>query len=739
MTRTRKKKEEGLGRRHLFVGMALIVWMCAIIWRLYSLQIVEHGKYRDRALSQRLKVFELAPPRGDIVDRNGVVLAQSVISHTLVADPELIRESQDSKEKIEKAKSIAHCLAEMLGDVNAQELYQGLSRDSTHYVRLRRRLNPEKVAAVKRAIEQYKFVGLHFEQEPIRLYPNKSLAAHIVGYVDDEESGQAGLEKTQERYLRGASGAVHYETDARGRPFDRRETPPREGAQLVTTIDAGLQHRVEALLETAWRETRSKAASAIVIDIKTGEVLSLANFPTYDPNTRPRARKTKEATEAELEPRRNRAVTDYYEPGSVFKMVTYSAALEEGLIRPNDKVNCLNGRIELFGRVINDHVSGWLTATEALAKSSNVGAIQMALKVTRQRSEDRFVEYIKRYGFGAVTGIELPLETPGLVLSPRRWHKTSIGSIAIGQEVGVTIVQLGAAMAAIGNGGLWVQPHVVRQAVAGAEKGHEILYQAEPKTHRAVSEKTAREIAGMLHQVVLAGTARHAVKLTGYTAAGKTGTPQKIDPVTKRYSKFMPTFVGFVPVNDPQFAIVVMLDEPIGLHQGGQVSAPVFRSIAETVLLQHGVSPDQPEFRQALELLVARLREKSLETDQAGEAGEDANVAAPPDTTVTASAATKKNDKGPAGTAVKAANGESAAKDDKEPRMVSAVAAAPAAFNPRVMPDFRGRSIREVTQLCTRLDLRVSLIGKGMARRQSPAAGAPIQPGDACRVEFQDP
>lgn len=701
----------------MVVGVILIVWMCAILVRLYHLQIVEHDKYRQRAESQRYKEFRLAAPRGAIVDRNGAILAHSVISNTLVIDPELLRKQQAD------IKAVAELFAAALDEPNPADILARLSRTGTRYVRLRRRLEPGRVAAIREVVEQYnrgrregRIVGVHFEQEPVRVYPNRMLASHIVGYVDDEEEGQAGLEKTMEERLRGEGGAVYYETDALGRPFDRRESPARDGARIVTTIDLGLQHRVEALLETAWRETRSKAASAVVMDLKTGEILSLANFPTYDPNLRPRARNTKEEIERELAPRRNRAVQDYYEPGSVFKVVTFAAALEDGLVRPDDKINCLNGRIELYGRVIRDHVSGWLPVTQAMAKSSNVGAIQLALKVVRKSGEDRLVEHIRSFGFGARTGIELPQETPGLVLPARRWHRTSIGSVAIGQEIGVTLLQLTAAMGVLGNRGLWVQPHLVRQVIGPDNK---IIESAQPVERRAISERTAAEVSAMLEQVIVAGTARHTVKLSGYTAAGKTGTPQKINPATKRYSGYMPTFAGFVPASDPRYAIAVVLDEPVGQYYGGQVAAPVFKSIAETLLLDGGISPDQKEFRETLEVLVARLRDRDRVGDSADLQRGDGAPGAP------RLASLSEDDVHASGAAPMAS-------------AVVVAAPTPAPFDPRVMPDFRGRSVREVAQMCTRLDLRVNLVGRGEAVRQSPAPGEPIEPGDICRVEFQE-
>ncbi len=721
IVRTRRREQE-TGRRHLIVGLILLVWMGVIVGRLVHLQVNRHEELSRRAAGQRQQEIKLAPPRGEIVDRNGSILAQSVIGRTVHADPKMIRANRQDVEWI------ARLLAEALGEKDHKQLQQELSRDDRNFVRLRRRLDPEKAAAVAHAIEVNKIVGVGLQDEPIRVYPNRSLASHVIGYVNADEQGQDGLELVNEKFLRGSGGLVVFENDALGRAFNRQDDPVRNGARVVTTIDVGLQHQVEAYLETAWRETRAKSASAVVVDLQNGEILALATFPNFDPNVRPDATRPA-AREIEMAARRNRVITDYYEPGSVFKVVTYSAALEEGLIRPTEKINCLNGSIELFGRVIGDHVSGWLTASEALAKSSNVGAIQLALKVTRKYGDDRLVQYIKRYGFGAKTMIDLPGEIPGVVHAANRWSKTSVASIAIGQEVGVTALQMVSAMGAIGNGGLWMQPHVVKQIVG---PDSQVLYSPQPEMRRVISEKTARELAGMLEQVVVAGTARHAVKLTGYTAAGKTGTPQKVDPVTRRYSntKFMPTFAGFVPASNPRFAIIVVLDEPIGLHQGGQVSAPVFARIAEAALLGYGISPDSPEFRESLGVLTATLHDQ---VDRSGGTAAGDSSEAPPDGQLAAARAAwpssgRRGERSETTTSVSLNLPESA--------LVSRAPLPPPGVDPHSMPDFKGRTAGEVAKLCLRLDLRANLVGKGFATRQIPAPGTRIEPGDICRVEF---
>ncbi len=559
------KREKGdISRRHIVVAMIFLAWSGGIVWRLVHLQVTRHEELARRSEGQRRRELKLTPPRGDIVDRKGNILADSVVSTTVFADPKMIRaqrkssgtkpvspvkeprETRASREKgqlrtfEEEIDLIAAVLARITHEKDSSEIRHQLARDDTNYVRLRRRLDPEQTALLRAAIVEHGLIGIGLEEEPIRVYPNKHLASHVMGFVNNDEDGVSGIELEHNKELQGSGGTVRLESDALGRAFERRDEAPRKGATVITTIDLQLQAFVDEALKLAAHETKSKAASALVLEVATGEVLALANYPTFDPNVRLKEADAKK-TERDLDARRNRAIADYYEPGSVFKIVTFSAALEEGLITPQKKVSADGGRIQLFGRSIGDHVSGTLTASQALAKSSNVVSIKLALEVSRKRSEKWYVDFISRFGFGRLTGIDLPGEIRGVVHPPDRWHKTSIASIAIGQEIGVTVLQMAAAMATIGNGGVWVQPHVVKKIVGA---GEQTIFEAEPEKRQAISARTARDVKGMLEQVILAGTARHAVKLTGYTAAGKTGTPQKVDPVTRRYShtKFMPNF-----------------------------------------------------------------------------------------------------------------------------------------------------------------------------------------------------
>ena len=742
-------------RRHIFVGVIFLLWSAGIAWRLVHLQVTRHAEFAERSEAQRRRELKLTPPRGDILDRRGNALANSVVSATVVADPKMIRSQRkaEAELKTEREKSAAEgakekegskkassraakeqrsyeqeielssrVIAGIIGEKDPTEIRNQLKRDDTNYVRLVRRLEPKQSEQIRVAIDENDLIGIGLEEEPVRVFPHKQLASHVLGFVNNDEDGVSGIELQYNKELRGSGGTVRLENDALGRAFDRQDEAPRKGATIMTTIDLPLQACVDEALKVAVQETKSRAASAIVLEVGTGEILALANYPTFDPNLR---LKDPKKEERELDARSNRAITDYYEPGSVFKIVTFSGALEEGLITPNSKVSADGGSITLFGRTIGDHISGVLTASEALAKSSNVVSIKLALDIRRHFGEDKFVEFINRFGFGKLTGIDLPGEIRGVVHPPSRWGSSSIASMAIGQEVGVTVLQVVSAMAAIANGGTWVQPHIVKQVV-GAD-GQEI-YKAQPEQRQSISNKTARDIKGMLEETVVAGTARHAVKLPGYTAAGKTGTPQKVDPETHRYShtKFMPTFAGFVPASEPRFAIIVMLDEPIGLHQGGQVSAPVFKTIAEAALLDYGISPDSPEFKASMGLLAARLRGKgddsslnSIDGDEVARNGLDSSSPS--------AASTDAHSYMNPPIAVPT----SLTTTPKEP------IASPAAQQEGVMPDLRGKSLREVARMCRKADLRIKVVGEGLAASQKPAAGTPIQAGDLVTVELK--
>src|SRR5581483_11645464 len=459
----KKQKKKGNVSRLLWLALLFIAWMTAIIWRLTYLQVTRHDYYHARAEAQRQDAIAVSPLRGTIVDRNGSNLAVSTDTDSIfvytreVTDPEKI------------SRTLAPLLGEREGDLIQKLTGSG---NKNRFIWLKRKVDFETAKAITGAVEHSRLSGVHFVKEPQRYYPNGALGAHLLGYVNIDEQGLAGLELAHDKNLRGRPGQAFFEVDGRHQPFDRHDTPAVNGSRVELTFDAALQHQVESILEKARNATQARSATAIVLDPKTGEILALANAPDFDPNQRPK----RSGDDEEDRVRRNRAITDVYEPGSVFKIVTYSGVIEEGLARPDDKVDCQGGQITLYGRTIRDsHLgTGVVTVADALAKSSNVGAIKMAQRL----GEARLADYVSRFGFGHKTGIDLPGEVSGLVNNLRDWHGTSYASIAMGHEVGVTALQAVTAMAAIANGGVRIQPHVVRKVTA--EDGR-VIYEANPE------------------------------------------------------------------------------------------------------------------------------------------------------------------------------------------------------------------------------------------------------------------
>jgi cell division protein FtsI/penicillin-binding protein 2 len=659
--------------------------MVVIGARLAYLQTSQHEWLTKRARAQQLDVEPQAAARGLILDRQGRELARSVDVDSFFADPR----------EIENVEGAADALAHVLNidKTGLAARLQEAKATRRGFVWLARRVGEEQA----RAVGELKLKGVYSVEEQKRRYPNGALAAHVLGFVGLDARGLAGVEQVYDAALTGEPGQLVVDADAKRRGFESEGSNPRDGQTIVLTIDQTVQYIVERELAAVVERTHAKSAAAVVLDPRTGELLALANAPAFDPN---------EAGGASLEARRNDALQNIYEPGSTFKVVAYSAAIEEKLIKPDDRIDC-PGTINVFGRIVHDHARGSLTATEALAKSSNVAAIKLGMKV----GNSRMYEYIRRFGFGSKTGVELPGETRGLVRDVSKWQPSSIGSVAIGQEVGVTPVQMAGAYAAIANDGVRVSPHLVRETRDAEGK---VVEQAEPESHRVVSAETARTLRGMMEMVTLKGTAR-AAQLEGYTAAGKTGTAQKIDPRTRAYSatKYVASFVGFAPVESPAAVIIVMVDEPVGAHHGGDVAAPVFSEVANQILPYLDVKPDQMP-------------------DAKAPAGQLATTTAPA-ANQRGGGASKENDSAAVGAA---AGLPEVAQNASSGGEIGEVVYAAARERELLMPDLRGRSVRDVARICERLGLELEARGEGRALRQSPAVGASVESGQTVRIEF---
>lgn len=656
--------------------------MAAVGARLTYLQTSQHEWLTKRARAQQLDVEPQTAVRGLILDRQGRELARSVSVDSFFADPREIENTDEAASSLAQIfKTDADALAAKLKE--AKDAHRG-------FVWLARKVDEEQ----SKAVEALKIKGVYSVEEYQRRYPNGALAAHVVGFVGLDDKGLAGVEQFYDASLTGEPGKVIVDADAKRRAFESEGGEAQDGRTVVLTIDQTIQYIVERELSAAVERTQAKRGAAVVLDPHTGEILALANAPAFDPN---------EASDVSAEARRNDALQNIYEPGSTFKIVAYTGALEEKLITPETKIEC-PGSISVPGRVIHDHAHGTLTATEALAKSSNVAAIKIGMKL----GNERLYDYIRRYGFGSKTGVELPGETAGIVHPLSKWQPGSIGSVPIGQEVGVTPVQVAAAYATVANGGVRVAPHLVREV---RDTQGNVVERVQPESHRVVSAETASELRGMLEMVTLAGTAR-AAQLKGYSAAGKTGTAQKVDPKTHAYSqtKYVGSFVGFAPVENPAAVIIVVLDEPIGAHQGGAVAAPVFSTIADQILPYLDVMPDNaPDAKAPAGQLARNVARSTLQAAAGGLSKEHENSAVEtvslPEVAQTATG----------GEVVYAAAGERAL----------------------LMPDLRGRSVRDVARVCAQLGLELEASGEGLAVRQTPAVGSQVEAGQTVRIEFE--
>src|SRR5438270_11232569 len=527
-------------RRAFAIVIGLVAWMFVIGFRLVQLQLNRHDELSARARNQQLSAIETSPTRGQVLDRQGRELARSIETKSFFADPRDISDPNDT------AKRIAAITGQDRDEL-AKRLAVAIDAKK-QFVWIARRINIESA----KKLDAMELKGIYSRQEPKRYYPNDSLAAHVLGVVGTDEIGLSGVEQSYNEKIRGESGKVYLEMDRDRRAFESYEVQPNPGQTVVLTIDQTIQYRTEQALGTAVERAHAKSGTAIVMDPRTGEILALANAPSFDPN---------QSQKSSEEARRNGALQSIYEPGSTFKIVAYSAAIEKGLVKPEDKIDCQMGSIAVAGRLIHDgHPYGIVTVADALAKSSNVGAIKLGLMV----GNESMYEYMKRLGFGSRTGIDLAGESPGILRALSRWQPSSIGSLAIGQEVGVTPLQMAAAYSILANNGSWIKPHIVRELRSpdGA-----VTFQAKIESRPALQPETTVALRTMMEGVTLRGTAKKA-QLEGYTAAGKTGTAQKVDPKTHGYSatKFIGSFVGFAPVSNPAVVIIVVIDEQQGAY-----------------------------------------------------------------------------------------------------------------------------------------------------------------------------
>ncbi len=568
-------------KRLLAMGGVFVLWTLAVVFRLVNLQIFQYRDYSDREAKQHDRYIPLAAKRGTIYDRLGHELAASVMVESAFIVPG-------------EAPDLASAVSLVTG-ITGDDPHVALAncQSGKTFCWVARKADAETIQRIR----NLNLRGIHFQREPKRYYPQKELAAQLLGYVGDDQ-GLSGIERLYEEQLQGQPGAMVISVDARKHWYNRTETEGEPGSNIVLTIDEYIQYVAERELERAIQETHAIAGTVIVMNPRTGEVLALANWPTFNPNRR------KAITNEGL---KNRAVSDIYEPGSTFKVVTVAAALEEKVTKPDEIFDCQMGKIVIDKVTIHDHKPfGLMPVSDIIAHSSDVGAIKIAMRL----GDQRFYKYIRLFGFGQPTGVELPAETRGMTKPVERWSHMSLAAIAMGQEIGVSPIQLAAMMSSIANDGVWLPPHVVAGTVEPKNSPQQIMFHPS-EGRRVLSPVTAAQMRQMLQGVVLHGTAPKAI-LEGYSSAGKTGTAQKLDPATGTYSKtkYVGSFAGFAPVNNPALTVAVILDSAQGLHQGGQVAAPVFQRIMQQVLEYQHVAHDV-EISPDRKLLLARRNAKT--------------------------------------------------------------------------------------------------------------------------------
>jgi len=552
------------------VASVLTVGFLFVLLRLVVIQWVQHGKWDQLAKSQHERTILDHVDRGTVYDRNGRILAINMDVPSLYA----------ISDKIENPKKTARTLAPIL-HVTPRTLIEKFNREKD-FLWIARKIDPDQMAKV----ESLKLSGIDVLMESKRFYPKTALFGHIVGFVGIDNNGLEGVEHKYDNLLKGQTGGVVVVRDAYGNsiyPKGFNYIPPSQGGTLTLTLDETIQHISTRELRYAVEQSGAKSGIAIVMDPSTGAILSMAAYPSFDPN---------KLGSYQPSQWRNRAITDIYEPGSTFKIVAAAAAIEEKLVSQNEIIYCEKGTYAVAGTIIRDHEPmGNAPFYEVIARSSNIGII----KVANRLGNKKLSAYAHAFGFGARRGIDLTGESPGLLRHTKLWSNRSLASIAIGQEVGVTAIQMISAASVIANNGVLVVPRVVSKVVPASSFDVSDPVQASlPVGKKVVSEDTAKKMTTILEQVVKIGTGKKAAIL-GFRVAGKTGTAQKIDPVTGIYAQkgVVSSFVGFVPANKPAISILVMIDEPIDERTGGEVAAPVFSAIGREVLHYLKIAPDQ--------------------------------------------------------------------------------------------------------------------------------------------------
>ena len=647
------------------VALFFMLGLGTILARAYQLQVVEDDYLKGIADKGIFATITLPPDRGFVYDREGNELAVSIQVGSVFAHPSQIKEKRKTAVKLSKI------LREP-----TDSILQKLRRKRS-FVWIKRRISPAVTAEVSRL----NLIGVGITTESRRYYPEREIAAHLMGFSGTDNQGLEGLERKYDRYLTGAQHKLVCMEDAFGRPFAiNKPTPPEKAGvvhHLTLTIDKEIQYKAQQALHSAVTQTKAKGGHCVVVDPKTGEILAMAVVPQFNPNIFSKFRP---------DTWRNRAVTDCFEPGSTMKAFLLSAALEEGVVSPLTEFFCEEGKFKVGGRVVHDtHEYETLTVADIVVRSSNIGAIKIGQKL----GYERFCRYLKKFGFSEKTGVDLLGERAGFIRTTKHARTIDQANLYFGQGMSTTSLQLVMAMAAIANGGQLMRPYVVKEIVDDA--GHQVEETTPQVVRRVISSKTAKTVASILTGVVgEEGTAPKAA-IKGFGVAGKTGTAQKIDPRTKAYSKqkYVATFVGFTPVEDPKLVILVVVDEPKGIAYGGLVAAPVFQKVGSW----------------ALNHLRAAPRPGLLAGGDAGQV-DQASVS---------------------------------------PKSAQPIAVAPQVkriaqeLRQGVLPDFTRMGMRQVLKKGRDLGLKVCLKGSGLAVAQQPEPGCSLSQVDSVEIHFRPP
>lgn len=669
-------------RRLIWLAGIVLVWGGAIFAKLISLQVVHHQDYVKKARARQEELVPLRAQRGAILDRTGHPLAMSVQTESVFVDPLKLPALEFDSQLL--ARELHLDPAELYGRIKtAYDNHRG-------FLWVKRGISPQESDDLR----NLKLDWIHLDTGSERHYPNGPLAAHVLGGVDFEEKGNAGIEKALDADLRGAPGEADILTDVHRRAIDELATKQaRAGATLTLTIDEQLQFVAEREIAAAVKEHGAVSGSVVAMNPYNGEILALASYPPYDPNQTPES-------ENDVAARANHAISVPFEPGSCFKVITLSAALETTNLKPDTPINCHGGVLALPGRVIHEAEShehfGFLPMSMVLAHSSNIGAIEIGMQVGR----DTMYDYVRRFGFGQRTGISLPGESKGRLRAVPQWGTTSLASISMGQEVSVTTLQLARAASVVANGGLLVKPRLV------LKEGDRTL-PIEPPV-RAIKPETAITMRQMMEGVVLFGTGK-AARLEGYTTGGKTGSAQIFDFATRHYThSYNGSFMGFAPVTNPAVVVVVTLNGTHGLGGfGGVVAAPVFKVVATEALRILDVPKDLPD-EPPSKTLIARK-----ELDDVSVAGLDSdqpNILEDRD--------------------------EEDAPGAPRLAFVGPIAPAPPPPAPGTVPDFKGMTLRAVLMEAAAKGMPVQPDGSGVARLQNPPPGSILHRGERIRVQF---